>query len=197
MEISQEHTTDVCWTGISIFSQLVMNGPGWMLDLLYRARCWVVFLFADMTDVIFLFPGPWSGHSCQITFENSTSVLFVPPGFPWVKLNPILFSLPWWNCGRYWSSLILQSWLERSVLVRYWPSTLTGPHTWQWPPDNCLTEVKIIWELYQILWGYLEHSLYQGRTGNSLFWFLENIQFLVNIYIWSQSVRSGGMEGKG
>ena len=58
MEISQEHTTDVCWTGISIFSQLVMNGPGWMLDLLYRARCWVVFLFADMTDVIFLFPGP-------------------------------------------------------------------------------------------------------------------------------------------
>ena len=169
MEISQEHTTDVCWTGISIFSQLVMNGPGWMLDLLYRARCWVVFLFADMTDVIFLFPGPWSGHSCQITFENSTSVLFVPPGFPWVKLNPISFSLPWWNCGRYWSSLILQSWLERSLLVKYWPSTLTGPHTWQWHRD--VTTVwcgNSSWEklsenfIRAEIWGYLEHLPWRG-----------------------------------
>ena len=119
-----------------LFSHILWwMGAEWRLDLLYRARCWVVFLFADMTDVIFLFPGPWSGHSCQITFENSTSVLFVPPGFPSVKLNPISFSVPWWNCGRYWSLLILQSWLERSLLVKYWPSTLTGPHTWQWHRD--------------------------------------------------------------
>ena len=142
-----------------------------MLGLLYRARCWVVFLFADMTDVIFLFPGPWSGHSCQITFENSTSVLFVPPGFPWVKLNPISFSVPWWNCGRYWSLLIFQSWLERSLLTPHsssdiltldldWTGHLTMAASQRWGNSGWekLSENFIRSEI----WGYLEHLPWRG-----------------------------------
>ena len=153
-----------------------MNGPGdGMLDPLYRARCWVVFLFADMTDVIFLFPGPWSGHSCQITFENSTSVLFVPLGFPSVKHNPISFSIPRWNCGRYWSLLILQSWLERSFLVISWPLTLAGPHTWQ---SMAALDWKISMKTLSDLRCLLEIFRAVAVAVNSLFWFQENLQFL-------------------
>ena len=122
--------------------------------------------------------------------SNNIREFYISPicsaGVSFSKTQPISFSVPWWNCGRYWSLLILQSWLERSFLLISWPLTLAGPHTWQCQPTDWKISMKTLSDLRcEDNWRYLEHlpwlwiHYFDSKKISSFCKY-------IHLYIWSQ-----------